>query len=581
MASERRVFVLGWGLAALLGGLAEAQTQTQPTLSVNPTSLSFSYQTGATFPAEQKVQIKLSGATTALDYTMTVSSGSEWLIISQMTGKTGGSVGVRVNPTSLLAGSYTATVQVDAPGVSVPATFTVTLLVKNPPPTMTAGPATLAFNYETLQATPAAQTLAVSTNGEPVSFTAAASGGAWLAIDRTSGIALAGSPVTLTVSVVVEGLLPGSYTGRITLTSANASNKTAAVGVTLAVTAGTAVISSIWPNAAPVGSNDTTITIRGQNFFKTSAVNAGTTGLTATWVSTTVLLAVVPRGSLITQGALDVTVTNAPKPASNAATFTVTPPGPQIQGVVNAASFMAGSPRPTLAAGEIVSIFGSALGPGTLLQASPSGGAFPTALGTPPTIVEVEGGGGVWVAMPIIFAQANQINAVTPFGMSPAVGRRLRVTYNALTSAPVLFDAVAADPGIFTINSSGRGQAAVLNYNATTGAYSLNSDSNAAAKEGVIVIYLTGGGPTNPLPTPDGQVVPLTGSLPRLTGGVSVTIGGEAATVQSATLAPGSIAGLVQLNVTVPSTVRAGKDLAVVVTIAGRSSPATATVAVK
>jgi uncharacterized protein (TIGR03437 family) len=62
---------------------------------------------------------------------------------------------------------------------------------------------------------------------------------------------------------------------------------------------------------------------------------------------------------------------------------------------------------------------------------------------------------------------------------------------------------------------------------------------------------------------------------------VSVTIGGEAATVQSATLAPGSIAGLVQLNVTVPSTVRAGKDLAVVVTIAGRSSPATATVAVK
>jgi uncharacterized protein (TIGR03437 family) len=62
---------------------------------------------------------------------------------------------------------------------------------------------------------------------------------------------------------------------------------------------------------------------------------------------------------------------------------------------------------------------------------------------------------------------------------------------------------------------------------------------------------------------------------------VSVSIGGEGATVQSATLAPGSVAGLVQLNVTVPSTVRAGKDLPLVVTIAGRASPAAATVAVK
>ena len=583
MTSNNRISVLGCGMAAsLLCGALSSEGQTLPTLSLTPTTLSFSYQVGATLPAEQKVQIKLSGSAAALDYTITVSAGSEWLIISQLTGKTGTSVGVRVNPTSLLAGSYAATVQVDATGVSAPVTFTATLLVKNPPPAMTAAPATLTFSYETGQAAPAAQTVAVSTSGEPVSFTAAASGGAWLAVDRTSGIAMAGSPVTLTVTVAVDGLIPGSYTGRITLTSSNASNKAATVSVTLAVTAGTAAIGSIWPNAAPLGSNDATITIRGQNFFKTSVVNAGSTALTATLVSTTVLLAVIPKTLLASgEGALAVTVTNAPKPASNAATFTVTAPGPQIQAVVNAASFATGSTPPTLAPGEIFSIFGSGLGSATLLQAIPTGGAYPATLGTPATAVEVEVTTGVWVALPIIFAQANQINAVTRFAMTPATGRRLRVTYNSLTSSVFVFDAVAADPGVFTINSSGRGQAAALNYNATTGAYSLNSDSNAAAKDSIVVIYLTGGGATTPLPSPEGQVIPLSGTLPSLAGTVSVTIGGEGATVQSATLAPGSIAGLVQLNVTVPSAAKAGKDLPLVVVIAGRASPATATVAVK
>jgi uncharacterized protein (TIGR03437 family) len=61
----------------------------------------------------------------------------------------------------------------------------------------------------------------------------------------------------------------------------------------------------------------------------------------------------------------------------------------------------------------------------------------------------------------------------------------------------------------------------------------------------------------------------------------TLTIGGEAAMVQSATAVPGSIAGLMQLNVTVPSTVKAGKDLAVVVSSGQQSSNAFATLAVK
>ena len=70
-------------------------------------------------------------------------------------------------------------------------------------------------------------------------------------------------------------------------------------------------------------------------------------------------------------------------------------------------------------------------------------------------------------------------------------------------------------------------------------------------------------------------------AAPTLNGAVSVTIGGDGATVQSATAVPGSLAGLIQINVTVPSSVKAGKSVPVVLVVGGKASPGTATVSVK
>ncbi len=573
-----------WVAAAfILGGGVGFAVETLPTVTATPTSLSFSYQIGTpTLPAAQTVQVKRVGAGVALDFSVTIPPSAPWLIVTPTTGKTGTALSVRVNTTSLLAGSYTTTVQLDVPAAAGPATFNVTLLVKNPPPTMSASPTSLTFTYETDQAqAPAAQPVTVSTNGEPVSFTAVAAGGTWLVAEPALGIAVAGSPVSLAVSVVTDGLLPGTYNGRLTVNSANAANKSILIGVSLTVTAGAAVITSIWPNAAPLGSDDCTITIRGRHFFRSSVVDAGAATLATTWVSTTVVLAVIPKASLATQGALSVTVTNSPKPASAPATFTVTAPGPQIQTVANAASFASDPQAPVISPGEIISIFGSGLGPATLQEAVPSGGAFPTSVGSPPTLVEFELTAGVWTPAPIIFAQANQINAVAPFALTAAPNLRMRVTYNSLNSTPVVFTGVTANPGIFTTDSSGRGQAAALNYNATTRAYSLNGASNPAPKGSTVIIFLTGGGTIAPAPSPEGQIIPVGAPAPTLSAAVSVTIGGDGAVVQSATAVPGSIAGLVQLNLTVPSAVKAAKDLPMVVTIAGRSSPATAAIAVK
>lgn len=562
--------------ATLLAACAGAQTTEVITLT--PASLSFSYQIGGALPPEQKIQVKRLGTGAAVDFTVTPPGDAQWLIVTPLSGKSGTSIGVRVNPTLLLAGSYSTAIQVTGAGAGSPSLVSVTLVVKNPPPAVTVSPAAVTVNFQTDQPAPAAQMVAVATTGEPVSFTAAASGGAWLKVTPAHGIAVAGSPVTLSVTLDVAGLVPAVYTGKITLNFTNAATRTAAVPVTLTVTPGTAVIQSIWPTAAPVGSNDATITLRGEHFFQSSVVQAGAVTLTPTWVSTTVMLAVIPKAQLATQGTLAIIVTNAPQPASAPVNFTVNPPGPYIESVVNAASFANASP-PVIAPGEIISIFGSGMGPAAVVLAEPSGGVFPTSLGTPATVVEFETAPGTWTAAPIIFAQANQVNAVAPFALA-AGNQRLRVRYNGIDSTPFAFTGVASEPGIFTTDSSGRGQAAALNFNATTGAYSINSAANPAPKGSTVVLYATGGGATTPLPAQDGLVLPLA-PAPTINGAVSATVAGDGATVLSATGVPGSLAGLMQVNMTVPSSVTAGKALPVVLVVGGRASPGTATIAVK
>ena len=116
--------------------------------------MTFTYTLGtAALPAAQSAQIKVSGNGAPLDYTIAV-TGAPWLILTPTSGKTGTSVSARVNTTSLLAGSYTAVVTVSAAGSSGPVTMNVTLVIKNPAPTMGALPASLAYTYQTDQASP-------------------------------------------------------------------------------------------------------------------------------------------------------------------------------------------------------------------------------------------------------------------------------------------------------------------------------------------------------------------------------------------------------------------------------------------
>jgi uncharacterized protein (TIGR03437 family) len=204
----------------------------------------------------------------------------------------------------------------------------------------------------------------------------------------------------------------------------------------------------------------------------------------------------------------------------------------------------------TVAPGEIFTIYGTALGPDTPMPAQINGGAVSTALGG--TRVLFDG-----LAAPLLWVQSSQINTVVPFAIQASF-TAMTIERNGVTYGPWKLPVAPAVPGIFTIDSSGNGQAAVFNQDGT-----LNSPSNPARKGSVIVLYATGAGLMDP-PMADGAIAPLSLPLPKPRLGVAVRVGGFDAAVQYAGAAPGLVAGAIQVNALVPDGVPVGDAVSLV-----------------
>jgi uncharacterized protein (TIGR03437 family) len=572
-------------------GAAQGQAAL-PSLSAAPASLTFSQLTTATqVPPAQSIKLKGSG-NAQLDFSISVLPPAPWLIVALPSGTTPATVNIEVNPFTLGVGEHSTNLVISSlTAGNTPISVPVTLWVNNPPPTMSTAPATLTFNYQTDQAGPLLPlSVSVDTDGEPLSFTASAGSTAWLSIAPASGVSLLGSPTSVVVTANPAGVLPGAYSGKVTFSSTTAADKTVVVPVSLVVAPGTAILNTVFPPAVGVGSPDIWVTLTGSYLYPATVVHVGATVVTSKWISTGALLADVPSTMFNAQGTLAITATNAPQPASNAVTLTIAKPGPLIWTLTNGASF-ASLATPLISPGEIVSIFGSGLGPsqGIVAPTPGPGDSYPTSLGDPsgPTIVLFETDPttdpATWQAAPILYAQNGQINCVVPFNMNPVPNMAVTVSYNNVTSDPFIVNGAATDIGIFTVNTSGQGQAAVLNYDATSQTYSLNSATNPALAGSTIAIYATGGGQTTPLPATDGAIVALPPTTTPVLAATptTVTIGTDTVNAQFAGAVPGSIAGLVQINATVPPTVKSNKAVPIWVTIVNDTSPAGVTIAVK
>jgi len=131
-----------------------------------------------------------------------------------------------------------------------------------------------------------------------------------------------------------------------------------------------------------------------------------------------------------------------------------------------------------------------------------------------------------------------------------------------------------SNPAFFLAPGLSPTQVAGLNQD---GSY--NSPSNPERRGNVLVLFATGEGQTSPSGI-DGALATST-PLPEPILPVSTTIGGMRANILYYGAAPGAIAGLMQINVQIPTTASAGEAIPVSLTVGNNSSSTSATVSVQ
>jgi uncharacterized protein (TIGR03437 family) len=232
------------------------------------------------------------------------------------------------------------------------------------------------------------------------------------------------------------------------------------------------------------------------------------------------------------------------------------------RGIVNGASLRFGSLSP----GEIVTIFGSGMGP--FAAGGPklgSDGLVATSLSG--TRVLFNG-----MASPVLYASPNQVSAVVPYGAAGKSNTEVRLEFAGTMSDGVMMPVAGTAPGIFTVDASGTGGAFATNEDG-----SRNSPNHPASRGSTIVLYATGEGITNPAGL-DGK--PAEDPLPRPALPVSVQIGGMPAELLYAGGAAGQVAGLMQLKVRIPPNLAPG-NATVEITVGGFASQPGVTIAVR
>jgi uncharacterized protein (TIGR03437 family) len=241
----------------------------------------------------------------------------------------------------------------------------------------------------------------------------------------------------------------------------------------------------------------------------------------------------------------------------------LTPVPFSVGAVANSASSVQGPVAP----GEIVTLYGTGIGPDTLTMFTVSNGSIGTQIAG--TQVFFNG-----VAAPLIYASSNLVAAIAPYSLVNASTAEIAVSYQGNTSATTVVPVAAASPGIFTADSTGVGQAAAVNSDG-----SLNSASKPARAGSFISLYITGDGQTNPGGT-DGKLANAA-PYPVTILSVTVTIGGKPAVTNYAGATPTSVAGLTQVNVQIPSGTAAGSAVPVTVAVNGIPAQSGVTISVQ
>jgi len=105
------------------------------TITLSPASLQFSYQTGSSAPAAQKVTVTSSGVSLNFTAAANTQSGGAWLSVTPAAWSTPGELNVSVSPSGLSAATYRGTITVTSASASnSPQTVSITLTVTQAEP---------------------------------------------------------------------------------------------------------------------------------------------------------------------------------------------------------------------------------------------------------------------------------------------------------------------------------------------------------------------------------------------------------------------------------------------------------------
>jgi len=233
---------------------------------------------------------------------------------------------------------------------------------------------------------------------------------------------------------------------------------------------------------------------------------------------------------------------------------------PSVSAILNSASL-----RPTVSPGQLVSIFGAHLSTPPLNGQLNEFGVYPNELGN--TQVTFNG-----IVAPLLYVSNNQINTVVPHGVAgqksvDVVVSRTHVP--GVSSSPITLPLLDTSPGIFTVDQSGNGQGVIFNADPLVkNGSSPNSPQNPAPPGSAITLFAAGAGQWN-VPYPDGSIV-LNGSPASASGlgfnstaptaPVSLTIGGQSATILYVGAESGKVSGMLQVNAVVPEGIGSGSQ---------------------
>ena len=218
-------------------------------------------------------------------------------------------------------------------------------------------------------------------------------------------------------------------------------------------------------------------------------------------------------------------------------------------GVVNAASYAAsyaapGLPTSPIAQGSIFIVFGTGMGPATLVQSS----GFPVPITLAGTSLSVTVGTTI-VKPYLLYVSDGQIAAVMP-SATPTGTASLVVTYNGQASATAMFQVAVNEFGIFTRNSAESGPAIITNASVKVNGIDTLVTSTTAMKPGDYgIIWGTGLGPV----AGDEAAGALPGDMPSVP--LQVYVGGTLAKI-AYTGRSGCCSGLDQIVFVVPNTVQ-------------------------